>query len=62
MKAADLRKRTCCFTGHRDIPTGRTPEIAERTANEVRKLIANHGVRFFGVGGATGFDTLAAEV
>ena len=62
MKAAELRKKTCCFTGHRDIPMGQTQEIAERTANEVRKLIVNHGVRFFGVGGAIGYDMLAARV
>ena len=62
MKAVELRKKTCCFTGHRDIPTDRTQEIAERTANEVRRLIVNHGVRFFGVGGAIGYDMLAARV
>lgn len=62
MTAAEIRKKTCCFTGHRDIPADRTQEIAERTANEVRRLIVNHGVRFFGVGGAIGYDMLAARV
>ncbi|MDD6160757.1 MAG: SLOG family protein [Oscillospiraceae bacterium] len=62
MKAVELRKKTCCFTGHRDIPIGRAQEIAERTANEIRKLIVNHGVCFFGVGGAIGYDMLAAKV
>lgn len=62
MKAVELRKKTCCFTGHRDIPIGKTQELVERTANEIRKLIVNHGVRFFGVGGAIGYDTLAAKV
>ena len=62
MEASELRKKTCCFTGHRDLPIGKTQEIAERTANEIRKLIVNNGVRFFGVGGAIGYDTLAAKV
>ena len=62
MKAVELRKQTCCFTGHRDIPTDRTQEIAERTANEIRRLIVHYGVRFFGVGGAIGYDMLAARV
>ena len=62
MKAVALREKTCCFTGHRDIPVGQTQEIAERTANEIRRLIVNHGVRFFGVGGAIGYDMLAARV
>lgn len=62
MKAVELRKKTCCFTGHRDIPMGKTQEIAERTANEIRRLIVNYGVRFFGAGGAIGYDTLVAKV
>ena len=52
MKAVELRKKTCCFTGHRDIPIDRTQEIAKRTANEIRRLIVNRGVCFFGVGSA----------
>lgn len=62
MKPSELRKQTCCFTGHRDLPREKIPEITERTANEIRDLIANNNVRFFGVGGAIGYDTLAAKV
>ena len=62
MMADELRKKTCCFTGHRDIPIDRTREVEERTANEVRSLIRSYGVCFFGVGGAIGYDTLAAKV
>ena len=51
MNAAMLRKKTCCFTGHREIPTGKAQEIAEQTASEIRKLIVDHDVSFFGVGG-----------
>lgn len=62
MNTLELRKKTCCFTGHRKLPKGKIPEIAERTADEIRRLIGNNGVHFFGVGGAIGYDTLAAEV
>lgn len=62
MKVLALREKTCCFTGHRNIPIDRTQEIAERTANEIRRLIVIHGVRFFGVGGAIGYDMLAAKL
>ena len=62
MTEVELRNRTCCFTGHRDLPSDRTKELAKRTAREIRTLIINHGVRFFGVGGAIGYDTLAAKV
>lgn len=62
MNAAELRNRTCCFTGHRELPRNNIPEIEKRTADEIRRLVTNCGVRFFGVGGAIGYDTLAAEV
>ena len=58
---ADLRQRTCCFTGHRVIPEKDLPGILERTERAVRRLI-EHGVVFFGVGGAIGYDTKAAKL
>ncbi len=62
MEPLELRARTCCFTGHRNIPIGKTREIAEGTDSEICRLVINSGVRSFGVGGATGYDTLAAKV
>lgn len=62
MTTSELKERTCCFTGHRELPIHKTQEIAERTADTIRSLIVNKDVRFFGVGGAIGYDTLAAEV
>lgn len=62
MTAAQFRQMTCCFTGHRDLPSEKKREIAERTAAAIRALITDRGVRYFGVGGAVGYDTLAAEV
>ena len=57
----DLRQRTCCFTGHRDIPEKDLSGILERTEQAVRRLI-ERGVIFFGVGGAIGYDTEVAKL
>ena len=62
MEKGELRKRTCCFTGHRDLPDNQKEEISRRLAAVVRRLVTEYGVRYFGVGGAVGYDTLAAEV
>lgn len=56
-----MREQTCCFTGHRDIPSQQIPLIMNKTEEYVRKLI-NQGVQYFGVGGALGYDTLAAQL
>ena len=58
---ADLRQRTCCFTEHRAIPEKDLPGILERTERAVRRLI-EHGIVFFGVGGAIGYDTEVAKL
>lgn len=52
---------TCCFTGHRDLPEGARPFLRRRLEIELERLVAE-GVRYFGAGGALGFDTLAAQV
>jgi len=62
MNAAELRKKTCCLTGHRSVPSAKASKIAEHTACEIRRLVVNCGIHFFGVGGAIGYDTLAAKV
>ena len=56
----DLKQRTACFTGHRKIP----PEQQEKVARQLRKTLielVDSGYRYFGAGGALGFDTLAAQ-
>ncbi len=55
-----MRDRTCCFTGHRKIPSEQYTQIARRLRCEIVKLI-EQGYVFFGTGGALGFDTLAAQ-
>lgn len=56
----NMRSETCCLTGHRDIPAGALPRLSAELEQILRGLIAE-GVRYFGAGGALGFDTLAAE-
>ena len=58
---ADLKQKTCCFTGHREISEKDLPGILRRTEQAVRRLI-EQGVVFFGVGGAIGYDTEAAKL
>ena len=55
-----MREKTCCFTGHRTIPDAEKMTIIERVDVYVKTLVAK-GVKFFGVGGAIGFDTLVAK-
>ena len=54
-------EQTCCLTGHRVIPPGEERKILTRTRYILLKLIREKNVRYFGVGGAVGFDMLAAE-
>ena len=57
----DMKSRTACFTGHRELPADDLPEISKRLEDTLVKLI-EQGYRYFGAGGALGFDTLAAQV
>lgn len=53
------RSVICCFTGHRHIPETELSTIKTRLEDEIFNLIFQ-GVKYFGAGGALGFDTLAA--
>ncbi|MFQ7107520.1 MAG: SLOG family protein [Neglectibacter timonensis] len=55
-----MRAQTCCFTGHRDVPTELKPYIAKRLERILRNLIGE-GIRYFGSGGARGFDLMAED-
>lgn len=55
-----MKKQTCCFTGHRKIPPEQYKNIVKRLKLEITDLIYK-GVIYFGVGGALGFDTMAAQ-
>ena len=55
-----MREQTCCFTGHRQLPTQELEYIAAVLEEIITDLIAR-GIRYFGTGGALGFDTIAAK-
>lgn len=55
-----MREQTCCFTGHRDISTEIKLYIAKQLECILRNLIGE-GIRYFGSGGARGFDLMAAD-
>lgn len=55
-----MREKTCCFTGHRDLPFLKRNVIARKLEQTVIDLI-HSGIQYFGAGGALGFDTLAAQ-
>lgn len=52
-------EKTCCFTGHRNIPANEYEKI-ENTLEETIISLIKKGVCYFGAGGALGFDTMAA--
>lgn len=56
-----LKGQICCFTGHRIIPSGMEQKLIRVTEKVVENSIKS-GYRYFGVGGALGFDTIAALV
>lgn len=54
-----IRQQTACFTGHRQLAEP-VPVIERRVSELIEKLI-QQGYRYFGAGGARGFDALASE-
>ena len=56
-----MRSQTCCFTGHREIREEDEEYIRNRIREQVL-LLMEKGFSSFAVGGARGFDMLAAEV
>ena len=55
-----MRRETCCFTGHRNLPAEHLPAIPSLLDDTVAELIGR-GIVDFACGGARGFDTLAAQ-
>ena len=55
-----MQRENACFTGHRQLRDP-IPTLFSKTEQEAETLIRN-GYRFFGAGGARGFNSLAAEV
>ena len=55
-----MRGQTVCFTGHRKIPLVQLHTLKKRLRNEIISLVGQD-YRYFGAGGALGFDTIAAQ-
>jgi len=55
-----MKETSCCFTGHRKIPVRETETVRRRIREKVTELY-RLGFDTFLVGGAIGFDMLAAE-
>ena len=55
-----MRERTCCFTGHRELPIWGRKELAVKLEETIIGLI-NRGIIYYGAGGARGWDALAAK-
>ena len=56
-----MKSKTCCFTGHRDIPYNEVDYLNRRLYEEIEKLV-KIGVIYYGSGGARGFDLMSANV
>lgn len=56
-----MKETTCCFTGHRKLPTDQIEHIVIRLNDEIDNLISQ-GVTTFISGGALGFDQVAAII
>ena len=54
-----MEEKSCCFSGHRQLPQKDLPKIKTCLENEILRLI-HQGVLHFLCGGALGFDTIAA--
>lgn len=55
-----IKEQTACFTGHRIIAPNEKQEIYCRLKDTIIDLIKK-GYKYFGTGGALGFDTLAEQ-
>lgn len=55
-----LKPQTCCLTGHRKLTPSEQGEIKKSLRAALLQLLSE-GYRYFGAGGALGFDTLAEE-
>ena len=55
-----MKENICCFTGHRNIPAEDGENVKTKLKEQILALL-EEGNRTFLVGGAMGFDMLAAE-
>ena len=55
-----MKNQTACFTGHREIPFFQKRRLKAKVKSAITDAKRN-GNRYFGAGGALGFDMLAAQ-
>lgn len=60
MNVSETKKYTCCFTGHRKIPENEIRKVIRQLKKTIIRYI-KEGYKYFGVGGALGFDTIVAQ-
>lgn len=60
LRVTTMKGKTCCFSGHRNIPENEYIEL-KKALRELVGIFAKRGIIYFGCGGARGFDLLAAE-
>ncbi len=60
MTIAYDKKKTCCFTGHRQIAQDKAQSLRKRIDKTIETL-ADEGITTFISGGALGFDIMAAK-
>lgn len=56
-----LPANTCCFTGHRKLPSDRMDDIKNKLRHSIR-ILSSSGFRYYICGGALGFDMLTEQV
>lgn len=56
-----MKEKTCCVTGHRDIPADRLPQVRQVLAKEIDRAIED-GFTCFLTGFAEGADQLFAQL
>ena len=56
----DMKSRTACFTGHRELPADDLPEISKHLEDTLVTLI-EQGYRYFGAGGPPPAGALSAD-
>lgn len=56
-----MKFKTCCFSGHRKLPSNKIEQIVKRLNREIDCLISQGVTDFISVG-ALGFDQLAASL
>lgn len=55
------RDNTCCFTGHRKLPSRSIGDITDKLRHSIR-ILSSSGFRYYVCGGALGFDMLAEQI